>query len=469
MQLCETLDEYLEDDRKDLSSIGIYGTALAEYHTVTTGKFGSLYRSTLWSKIAPPGNLYRYLALHTEAREHSYDIWKQLSAIAQQHRSLLHLESGSKEASEKSLIEYLQRVEVHGGPKSDEDKLEGKKDLPITKGFKPLEVFLSSRPRAFGPLLLPVNPDQTRKWIQHRLMALLVMLTQVGVPIIIIVDEYERFKAKSINLKSEFYNRIVCLGDTVEDVCHTLAGVLLLTMFIFIIHAYVDEQRHHARKSGVLPQNRFWYITGNLINMWCGLSMLAAIPLVFFNEESARGIVMDSLTLLFVFMLDDLSGWAGTYLGIDDTDFQRGAAWHTAMLSQCPVRVSDLINPSPKSLDDLWQIRFNDAGNLQNSSINFMENPPPCKRRLRPAKSMTSERTRLSQAWTKDRSDEDDISTLRFNYSKGGGSGDVVLPRKESKILWYLWTATGMLLTVAQIGLPIFWMIMNKHCDSSNG
>lgn len=467
MDLSESLSDglILEKDRRDLSSTGIYGSALREYHSVATDKTGSLYRATLWSKIAPSGNMYRYLAVCAEARTHSCDLWEQVADIAYQHRVLLGGQDSLQEDREAALIDALKRTQVHGRPRTEREHMLGEEAASRT-GFMPLEVFLDvPRPRRFGSLILPSHELMWR-YARHRSMVALVGIVQVGVPVIIAWDEYGHLSLKlqrDDNMKEVFLSRVQCLGNTSEEICHTLAGVALLTIFILIIHSYVDDQHRNSRKTGVLPQNRFWYIVGNLINLWCGWATCIAIPFIFWNEDRARGIVMDSLTLLFVFCLDDFAGYAGMYMQQSEYCFQRGAAWHVAMLSQCPVRVADLINPLAKHVDELWQIRFSDAGSLQVCTGDQLAawNAPACKRRLQPALGLES--SPLTQA-PPGVSAEEDLGSLSFEYSTSEGHFDI-LPRFDTRIMLLLWKTTGWMLSFVQIGMPLFWMVMNKRCE----
>merc|ERR1719158_695449 len=124
--------------------------------------------------------------------------------------------------------------------------------------------------------------------------------------------------------------------------------------------------------------SRFWYILGNVTNAMCCLTTVIMVPLLFWEEGSPTSTAMDSLTALFIFMLDDFAGYASQYIGISDTDFQRAAAWQKALLSQCPVSLNDLIDPRGQSAAELWRIGFSESGQLQVAA----EPRGPCARRI---------------------------------------------------------------------------------------
>merc|ERR1719297_65703 len=98
--------------------------------------------------------------------------------------------------------------------------------------------------------------------------------------------------------------------------------------------------------------------------MWCVIITTLALPLRFWDETNSTAIAMDSLTLLFVFMLDDLSGFAATYLGKTEESYSRAAAWQKAMLSQCPVKIADIINSGAAHEDELWRCEFDSRRRL---------------------------------------------------------------------------------------------------------
>merc|ERR1719221_1158541 len=82
------------------------------------------------------------------------------------------------------------------------------------------------------------------------------------------------------------------------------------------------------------------------------------------------------MTLLFVFKLDDLSDILCSFVGLTDEDFQRLVAWKVAMLSQCPVRLADLIDSQAVSAEKLWRIRYDEDGHL------LCATGGPCRTRL---------------------------------------------------------------------------------------
>merc|ERR1719272_2506350 len=125
-------------------------------------------------------------------------------------------------------------------------------------------------------------------------------------------------------------------------------------MITFLVRCYVHEQCQSSEKSGRLPTDPAWYFIGVVVKAWCCVFTCLSIPLLFWGEETPTGIVLDSMTLLFIKGLDDLGDILCTYVGLTDEGFQRIVGWNSAMLSQCPVRLADVCDAGAPHVDNFW-------------------------------------------------------------------------------------------------------------------
>jgi hypothetical protein len=167
----------------------------------------------------------------------------------------------------------------------------------------------------------------------------------------------DEFRWSSIDMTSA-----LCLHSNCWKHLQIMMEVLLMIIVISLTRLYVNDQTENAVKSGRLPTDFTWMALGVFANIWCCCLTVLAIPLLFWSEDTPTNTVLDCMTLLFVSKLDDFSDSLGAnFIRLSDADFQRIAAWSAALLSQCPVRVADLINPSAKDIRDLWQIEFADG------------------------------------------------------------------------------------------------------------
>merc|ERR1712079_32807 len=155
----------------------------------------------------------------------------------------------------------------------------------------------------------------------------------------------------------------------------------------------------------------------------------------------------DSLTLLFVFMLDDLSGFAATYLGKTEEGYSRAAAWQKAMLSQCPINVADIINAGATHEDELWRCHFDKSGRLQMATVVGQRSECFVKRRVMRVAQMAEDVALLQ-----------DDSRLYYSTSKM----QEILPRWESLFMVQAWYLLDWFMILVQIFFPLWWMILDK-------
>jgi len=237
-----------------------------------------------------------------------------------------------------------------------------------------------------------------------------------------------------------------------KEQLHTIMGGILLELTLLIVHSYVHDQHDNAAKLCLLPTSRFWLMVDQLTNMCCVIISTLALPVRFWGEDNSTAIAMDSLTLLFVFMLDDLSGFAATYLGKTEEGYSRAAAWQKAMLSQCPIKIADLINVGATHEDELWRCDFDKNGRLQMATVVSGSSERFVKRRVMRV-AQTSEDTALLQ---------DDT---RLCYSTS--SLQEVLPRWESTFMVQAWYLLDVFMILVQIIVPLWWMILDKKCPDA--
>mmetsp|Transcript_36993 Transcript_36993/g.115152 ORF Transcript_36993/g.115152 Transcript_36993/m.115152 type:complete len:247 (+) Transcript_36993:704-1444(+) len=239
---------------------------------------------------------------------------------------------------------------------------------------------------------------------------------------------------------------------------HTIMGGILLQLVVLIIHSYILEQAHNSRKAGTLPSDPFWYAVGNVTNQVCTLMTIATAPILFWNEGSPTSIAMDSLTILFIFMLDDFAGHAVTYMGKTEEGYSRSAAWHKGLLAHCPVSLSDLINPSAASADELWCIRYSPSGDLLKAGPQDGSREQTCPRRLeRLRPEPAGERTALVN------SPKEGEPEVRLWYTNAPGVARE-MPGQYVKVIQWIWSAIGKLSLAVQVTLPVLWMVVNKPC-----
>jgi len=240
----------------------------------------------------------------------------------------------------------------------------------------------------------------------------------------------------------------ICLGQGYKAKLHTIMGGTLLELTLLIIHSYVNEQHSNALKLQLLPTSRFWFVIDQLANIFCVIMTTIALPLRFWGEDNSTAIAMDSLTLLFVFMLDDLSGFAATYLGKTEESYSRAAAWQKAMLSQCPVKIADIINSGAAHEDELWRCEFDRRGRLLHAAASKSSEQFVQRRVMRVAH--LSEDAPLLK---------DDhrlcYSTTRLQE---------LLPRWEIILMVHAWLVLDIFMFIVQIIVPIWWMILDKPC-----
>merc|ERR1719433_1421517 len=120
------------------------------------------------------------------------------------------------------------------------------------------------------------------------------------------------------------------------------------------------------------------------------------------------------------------------------------------MLSQCPIKIADLINASATHEDELWRCDFDKNGRLQTAKAasESSEEDRFVKRRVMRVAQM-SEETALLQ----------DDHRLCYSTSRI----QEVLPRWESRFMVQAWYLLDLFMILVQIIFPIWWMILDKQ------
>lgn len=426
----------------------------------------------LWACLAPNGNIYRRNAFFLEYRLHSLDLWRQMREIAEKHRPLLEGDDvKSIDECAEVLYDELQNTNFRL-PGSDDETPEK------VKGYPPIEELLSEKVEQWGPFVLYKDADKRSEEIKHRLIALNVFLLQTIAPFLIFLNRWEmptnHFK-RMFNPKYVLHKltmaELLCFGITFEDVCTTLLGVQLLFAIIFITRCYVDQQVSDNHKWQHLPHSSFWHLMDVFANAWCVVFILFGIPLLFWSEQSPTNIVLDSMTLLFLFKLDDLSDVLCSYVGMTQVDFQRTVASMTAFLAQCPVDLENVINPDAKNSKELWCIQVDKKGNVVGSDKSV------CTTRLQFNDEAQTAFQPVLRPHTRSRRFIHYGSTQALLASTSSPStGKVqltchrsrlqceVLPSVFTVVLTGVWEVLAWIVWTANIVIPVVWYLINKPC-----
>lgn len=455
MFMSERLADHQEASHADDVEHGnLYRSAMTEYRGVTQYRTGRLYFTTLWQALAPSGNIYRYMGLEAEYWANAYHLQRQLKAIADDERIKNVLKGHeSTESRVKFLVGALEEVEPQNAP--DKDTFE--KSF-AKKGFPALQEFLwQPAARRFG-FLFTAPWEYLRSWIHRRVIAYLVCAIQVVAPLVILLQEWmspsNRLQNPRKFMDTLEWDEVVCPGNHLKDKLHTVQGLILMELVILIAHTYIQDQLTNSDKQSMLPTSWFWFVLGNVTNMWCCIVTALAVPVLFWNEDSATTTSMDSLTMLFIFMLDDFAGYACQYMGKTDEDYQRAAAWQKAMLTQCPVDLTDVVNYEAKSPNQIWSFKYS----VDKDCYLLSTKPPEKGSRVAPRCITRMARPTQSEETTPLQDQQS------FVVYHNGVRGARTLPGATANIMTGAWYVIDWFFTFFQIFVPIFWMIVDKPC-----
>lgn len=439
-------DEVARDHALDVDHAHLYKTVKHEFHDILQMKSSRLYYDMLWDHLVPKGNIYRYAGIAAERLKNSADLWSQLYELANVCPAVTHLSDLEEKA--RAILKALERTRVVRSPCGTDNV-----------GFEPLEWFLTDiQATSFGPIVYPVQWDTRATWFKLRVMAFLVCAIQWIAPLAICMYQWKgaRLETNSVKNLDSFlqtlsWKDLFCLGLTTYDKLYNGLGILILSLVLLIIYIYVKDQGDNAHKAGRLPLVGFWYVLGNVTNIWCCFMTAFAVTILLWNEGSPTSLAMDSVSVLFIFVLDDFTGYACQFTGISDDDFQRAVSWQLALLSQCPISLKDLVKAEAETIDEIWYIGFNKDGKLLQATSTDEESRL-CERRLQRTKpdetsSLQSERTSLL-------------------YRQYIGDPGEVMPPLAANVLEFLWSALSIFLLVLQFATPFLWMANNQPCSS---
>uniref|UniRef100_A0A7S0A2K7 Uncharacterized protein n=1 Tax=Pyrodinium bahamense TaxID=73915 RepID=A0A7S0A2K7_9DINO len=453
-RLSESVEKVDDDYRR------LYRIMMQELTDYTTTRRGHRYYSMLWASMAPKGNIYRRNGLFAEHRKHSEDLWVQMYELADKHQGLLGGCDVSREQRADRLYQAMIHAKVIGCAQQYPGEPEFKDpEMLQDQGFLPLQEWLREKTWRFGPFLLNRDPEVRQQDAKHITMALGVFGLQVIAPFLIFLNRWHQktnYLRPWESLKEHLtWKQLFCMGTTLSDVLTTIMGVLLLFVIIFMVRCYVKEQIESATKSGKLPTDAGWFLMGIFANAWSCCFICLDIPLLFWSEETPTNIVLDSMTLLFLFKLDDLSDILCSYLNLTDEDFQRLASWNSALLSQCPVRLEDLIVADAASLGELWSIRYDKTGRLCTTKGG------QCLMRLSHG---------VSDATATPHSETSPLAAhkrhqcgQRIIYCPSAGRL-YELPSMLACSMLMMWNLVSWLLAVVQFIIPLGWYLINKRC-----
>lgn len=220
-------------------------------------------------------------------------------------------------------------------------------------------------------------------------------------------------------------------------------------------------------------------------NGWCVLFTLLDSLLMFWNEESASDIIKDSMALLFIFTLDDLTGGCCDYLGQDDSDFQRACVYNYALLSQCPVRITDVLSISPSEGEAQWKIATTTGGRLLKNIVRSEDTGAedasfaPTRIMVAPGQADASlvdrgagESRAPMRASVFAQTTMEDLSEMTVQYRRLDAH-ETSLPRSKNSLAVILWNVTAKICQVSQYVLPLLFFVQNNPCflsdDDSSG
>lgn len=299
-------------------------------------------------QFSPSGNIFRLMARECESYKHHADCQQQLQVIAYEFKDLL---ADGQQPTDEELYNLL--VEKF------QEKLEKEvKRLNVDNDpMKKILPYLTDRVDVvFRNVLVPRDPDRFQRWMKDRAVAALVMVIMIAGPILIIVSTWfapENVLKNGMSMPSNV--KVLFCTSSVE----VLATLFLVAIFEIVRQAvYRDIQDFDKLK--YLPADTTWLSIGQLSNMLCMLGTVIGIPLVFFGEMMAKDIVFDSMGMLFIFAMDDITGDIFQYMNADNDSFQHKYMQFVDSLEDLPIMLNDLVNKDAQSADEIWSFALVD-------------------------------------------------------------------------------------------------------------
>ncbi|CAE7309701.1 ndor1 [Symbiodinium natans] len=413
---------------------------------------GSFDLSAVWARLAPSGNIYRLNALQEVRLRHCADLQAQLREIAEEFAQTL---GGTPQERYDLLIASLKETKVDLDEAYENAEKGWELDSFKTTGFPPLEEFLVGNVHS-SFFVVPTEQGAWKDWCTAKLVGCMVAVVQILGPVMVVLslwqDPTNYLQHPIDTLERISISSVFCAERDMGEWCTILMGVVFSFFVVVQLLNYATEELEDAFKFGRLAGcSSFWAFAGGYINAWCVMWNILVLPVSFWKLTHASQVVLNAMTILFMFNLDDLTGTAGAVLGTSDTLFRRGLCWNYALLSQCPVDLRDVVNPKATSAADFWQLRLTATAlqstrasrNAETRVAPFEQTPLLASQSGHGAPSL--EQMRVSMRFTKD--------------------GSVYhLPSMNSSVQAGLWQLLVWILRLLQVLMPAFYFIVNKPC-----
>lgn len=454
-----------------------------------------------YARISPEGNIYRVNALEAEHLKHRYDLQEQIAELSEEKQELLNdaLKKSNKAPSHEArcqlLTSLLCKAKVHDEKKGEEE------GSTTSYGFVPMKEFLATggvgRYWYLGGMLLPKQKRNFRRHLKNRILGILIACIQIFGPIMIFIRNWleptNYLRAPGGFSKYFSWREITCFGNF-SDFATGCLGTLFLYIVYEVARGYAFTELSQMGQSRHLPTDWFWKCFGEICNQSAIVFTCLAMPLVFWGELAPKDIVFDSLALLFVFSLDDLSGGALDYLNLSNEDFCKMRSCVTIFLGQCPIKLKDILNPDAKLPEELWKVKFGTAteGDRKGSFGLLTAKGELCKTRLyevpdevirrksqSAAEQMLTEATEATpllkedlEAYEggeeEDDEDESPFESTHFVYTVDRNKEPQKLPG-DGALTWLChcgWYAVCYGVVIVEICAPPVFLVTNDPCYS---
>lgn len=413
--------------------------------------------SSLWSRISPSGNIYRLNGLNQSRLRHCADLGNQLDDLQQEYQELLGGDTCTPQERAAKLIGALANTKVLGGGAGCDEEFG--LSPQATTGFPPLQEFLGDKVDCVFLFQCPGDEDAYRSWYAAQVIGFTCLCIQTWGPILIVISLW--FDPKNyLREGSPFSGRlapfdILCPTRPAADWAAIIMGVLFISFLVHQLKNYSRSEVLDVQKFGrLMAYDSYWSAAASMVNAWCVFWNLIALPLAFWKMETAYNILLGALSLLFLFNLDDLSGAAGSLLGTTDKEFRRAICWHYSLLSQCPITLKDLVNPSATSVNDFWQIAFAEQGRLLRA-----DSKAHGVAETRIAAVADDEQTLLKAA----QSFEELIVQQRFSAQ----GATYRLPSAATGFQVAVWRGIIWILHIMHMAIPLVYVLINKPCPTN--
>ncbi|CAE7567546.1 ndor1 [Symbiodinium pilosum] len=416
--------------------------------------------SAVWSRLAPSGNIYRLNALHEVRLRHCADLQAQLRDMAEEYAETL---GGTQEERYSMLVAALKEAKVDLDEAYESAEKGWELDSFKTTGFPPLEEFVVGNVKNLAGLcVVPTDPGAWKDWCTAKLVGCMVAVVQILGPVMVVLSLWED-PTNYLQHPLETFERlsvssIFCTDRSRGEWCTILMGVVFSFFVVVQLLNYAAQELEDAYKFGRLAGcASFWAFAGGYINAWCVMWNILVLPVCFWKLTHASQVVLNAMTILFMFNLDDLTGTAGAVLGTSDALFQRGLCWNYALLSQCPIDLRDVVNPKATSAEDFWQLRLTATALQSTRASESAGASRNAETRISPF-----EQTPLLATQKGHGIPSLEQMKVCMRFSKDGITYQ--LPSAHSTVQANVWQLIVWLLRLLQVLMPVFYFIVNKPC-----